>query len=212
MAPQKKAPTRKKPESTRANGWQEVLLAPAAGGIRAGGAPSPGNHTRTWCSTRGFLFAPAALNEGKISGRSEARRRFVKTSVFPVRPKPGSGKLSRAIAWNFLPGIRRRRGLIRCRQMGRNAGRAPGTICCRRGAAARRLFAIPVPIFSGINLRRIPRPASAPARIHWPRSSNPGSSHSVAVPRHQAHHGVPRFAEHLTGIQAEHNRANHSRK
>ena len=99
-----------------------------------------------------------------------------KTSVFSVRPMPGAGKLSRATAWNFLSRIRRRRGLIRCRQMGRNAGRAPGTICCRRWAAARRLFAIPVPIFSGINLRRIPRPASALARIHWPRSSNSRSS------------------------------------
>ena len=64
---------------------------------------------------------------------------------------PEAGKLSRSTAWNSLPGIRRR-------QMGRNAGRAPGTICCRRWAAVRRFFAIQVPIFSGINFRRIHPP------------------------------------------------------
>ena len=56
-------------------------------------------------------------------------------------------------------------------------------------------------------------PASTFGGFHTPPVHSPGSTghvlriqgcpHSGAAPRHRAHHGVPRFAEHRTEIQAE---------
>ena len=131
------AQNRKKPKQKFRFWGPDVLLGPAAAVFRAAGTSKPRILTRASRSTRQFLFAPEALNEKGISVWIEARHRFVKTSVFPVRPKPEAGKLSRTTAWNFLPWIWRRRRLILCRSKRWNAGRALWMICCRTSSPSR---------------------------------------------------------------------------